>query len=136
MTEAGENDESRRMRPILRQRSQGGAQGGLNTRRNRTGKAAFRLAAIFLTGSRARRIFVTRSIATARFARHHYEITHRALLPERSTSSDEVRPTHIGMPDRPSSAAEIIKRLLANGYTMLQIRTLFPALFSSPGPGG
>jgi len=42
----------------------------------------------------------------------------------------------IGVPERPSGAAEIIMLLLANGYSWAQIRAMYPGLFShNPHPG-
>jgi hypothetical protein len=54
---------------------------------------------------------------------------------DRAPPSNELRPARIAAPDQPSGPAEIISRLLANGYTIMQIRAMFPGLFSSPGPG-
>jgi len=35
----------------------------------------------------------------------------------------------VAIPERPSSAGAIIRWFLANGYTMSQIRVMFPGLF-------
>ena len=74
--------------------------------------------------------------ASTRFAHHHHEITRRMPVIDRDTPSNGLRPVRFAAPDQPSGPAEIIARLLANGYTIVQIRAMFPGLFSSPGPGG
>ncbi len=42
----------------------------------------------------------------------------------------------IGTPERPSGIGELINALLHAGYSMKQIRAMYPGLFSpSPDPG-
>jgi hypothetical protein len=42
----------------------------------------------------------------------------------------------IGAPERPSGIGELINALLRAGYSMKQIRAMYPGLFSSsPHPG-
>jgi hypothetical protein len=96
------------------------------------------LAAFLLAGSHAPRVFVPNSIggASTRLARRHPEITCRMTVLDRTSSSNELRPVRPAAPDRPSGPAEIIARLLANGYTIVQIRAMFPGLFAGPQPGG
>jgi len=63
------------------------------------------------------------------------EISHPAPVLNRQTSSNEALPGRFAAPDRPSSASTIIMWFLANGYTMAQIRIMFPGLFlRSSGP--
>jgi hypothetical protein len=68
-------------------------------------------------------------------ARVHHEIAHRAPVLIRRASLSAARAEHFAAPDRPSSTSAIIIWFLANGYTMAQIRIMFPGLFyRSPGP--
>jgi hypothetical protein len=134
-TEADENDESRRTRPILRQRPEGGNTVGRSNRANGSGNAAFRFAAIRLTVPFAWRECAGHRFTGAAFARTHQEISHPAPALNRWAPSNEARLDRVSAPDRPSSTSTIIIWFLANGYTMAQIRIMFPGLFyRSPGP--
>ena len=134
-TEATENDESRRTRPRLRRKPQGGKNGGQSKGAKRTGKAGFRPAAIRLTVPFAWRVLAGHTFTAAAFARTHQEISHPAPILNRQASTNEARAERGAAPDRPSSASTIILWFLANGYTMAQIRIMFPGLFSrSQGP--
>jgi hypothetical protein len=102
---------------------------------NRTGKASFRLAAIRTTVPYALWESTRRSIIHASLARVHHEIAHPAPVLIRRASSSTARAERFAAPDLPSSTSAIIRWFLANGFTMAQIRIMFPGLvFRSPGP--
>jgi hypothetical protein len=74
-------------------------------------------------------------LTAAAFTRTHQEISYPAPVLSRRALSNETHTERAAAPDRPSSVSAIIMWFIANGYTMAQIRIMFPGLFfRSPGP--
>jgi hypothetical protein len=114
---------SRGPRPILRRNPEGG-NGGKD--RSRFRYAAFRIAVkpVALRG------FVRVSHSAGKSAVHDFHNS------EHQSAQKENPASMIGAPERPSGIGELINALLHAGYSMKQIRAMYPGLFSpSPDPG-
>jgi hypothetical protein len=114
---------SRGPRPILRRNPEGG-NGGKGS--NRFRYAAFRIAAKpvalrgFVRVSRSFKEFPLRGLHTWQ---HH-------------SAQRENHASILGAADRPAGIGELINSLLRAGYSMKQIRAMYPGLFTtSPQPG-
>ena len=112
---------SRGPRPILRRNPEGG-NGGKD--RSRFRYAAFRFAAkpVALRGF----VRVSRSVKDTDLRGLHNWHHH---------AREENHASSLGAPERPSGIGELINSLLRAGYSMKQIRAMYPGLFTaSPHP--
>ena len=114
---------SRGPRPILRRNPEGG-NGGKG--RSRFRYAAFRIA--------------VKPVALRGFVRVSHSFKETGLRGlhtwQHHSTQKENHASVIGAPERPSGIGELIIALLCAGYSMKQIRAMYPGLFSSsPHPG-
>ena len=114
---------SRGPRPILRRNPEGG-NGGKD--RSRFRYAAFRIA--------------IKPVALRGFVRVSHSAEKAAVcdihISDHHSNPRENHASVIGAPERPSGVGELINALLHAGYSMKQIRAMYPGLFSpSPDPG-
>ena len=112
-------------RPILRRKPEGG-NGGMHGA-SRFKYAVFRIAA--------------KPVALRGFLRVSRSIREAEVSPvqnwHRHSQERENDASAIGAPERPSGIGELINSLLRAGYSMTQIRAMYPGLFScGPSPGG
>ena len=114
---------SRGPRPILRRNPEGG-NGGKD--RSRFRYAAFR--------------FAVKPVALRGFVRVSHSVKDPDLRGlhnwQHHSAQKENHASILGAPERPSGIGELINALLRAGYSMKQIRAMYPGLFSpSPDPG-
>ena len=112
-------------RPILRRKPEGGNGG-------KRGDSRFKYAVLRIAA---------KPVALRSFVRVSHSIREAEVCPvqnwHRHSQERETNASAIGAPERPSGIGELINSLLRAGYSMTQIRAMYPGLFStSPGPGG
>lgn len=123
---ADENDESRWTASILRRQPERGKSGNSEGPRSGARHAAFRIAAQPFTLARlARFARLTRDAEPGPIHHGHHH-----------ASRNENHAPVTGFAERPYSTGELINALLRAGWSMAQIRAIYPGLFTSPGPGG